>query len=116
MYKAIKENKIIAISETDKLFHCLLKDSVEEDKKHTVNDYEQYKGEYLLKSEIPAPTKEEQAEKRSIAYSQEVDPITCHIQRLRDSENPDEDEISELIKERDELVEEIKARYPYPEE
>lgn len=118
MFKALKDNKIIAISETDSEFKFLVKDSVETDTEHTCEDYEQYKGEYLLKSEIPAPTKEEQSEKRAEAYRQEVDPITCHIQRLGDEEQTPEieQEITELKTERSEKVEEIKERYPYPVE
>lgn len=53
MYKAIKDNKIIAISDTDNKFLCLVKDSVEEDAEHTVADYDQYNGEFLLKEDIP---------------------------------------------------------------
>ena len=64
----------------------------------------------------PAPSKEEQSEKRAAAYQQEVDPITSHIQRLRDAEQTEEiaAEIAELIAERDAKVAEIKERYPYP--
>lgn len=64
------------------------------------------------------PTEEEQKEKRALAYQQEVDPITSHIQRLRDKEQTEEiiAEINELINERALKVEEIKQRYPYPEE
>lgn len=68
--------------------------------------------------EIPAyvPTHEEQSENRAAAYQQEVDPITAHIQRLRDKEQTPETvaEIEQLIAERDAKVEEIKQRYPYP--
>ena len=62
------------------------------------------------------PTKEEQRENRANAYQQEVDPITSHIQRLRDMEQTEEiiAEIEQLKIERDAKVEEIKARYPYP--
>lgn len=60
------------------------------------------------------PTEEEQRENRARAYQQEVDPITSHIQRLRDEEGT-EDEVAELINERSLKVEEIKQRYPYPE-
>lgn len=64
----------------------------------------------------PAPTKEEQSKKRELAYKEEVDPITCHINRLKDKEQTEEivAEIEALIAERDEKVEEIKERYPYP--
>lgn len=118
MYKALKEGKIVAISETDSEFKFLVKDGVEGDPNHTCEDYEQYNGEYLLKSEIPAPTEEEQRQKREQAYTLEVDPITCHIDRLKDKEQTEEviAEIEALKQERDEKVEEIKERYPYPVE
>ena len=67
--------------------------------------------------EIPKhiPTEEEQRQNRANAYQQEVDPITSHIQRLRDKEQTPEiiAEIEQLIAERDAKVEEIKQRYPY---
>ena len=115
MFKAIKDNKIIAICETD-YFPLMDIDFSEEDTEHTVSDYEQYNCEYLLKSEIPAPTLEEQKEKRAQAYLIEVDPITAHIQRERDEEEPDEEKIAELLQERAEKVQEIKERFPYPDE
>lgn len=62
------------------------------------------------------PTKEEQQQARQQAYRNEVDPITCHIQRLGDEEQTAEiiAEIARLVEERKAKVEEIKARYPYP--
>ena len=68
--------------------------------------------------EQPEPTEEEQRQKRAVAYQQEVDPITCHIQRLEDEEQTPEieQEISELKQERSEKVQEIKQRYPYPDD
>lgn len=62
------------------------------------------------------PTEEEQKEKRALAYQQEVDPITSHIQRLRDKEQTEEiiTKINELIAERDIKVQEIVDKYPYP--
>ena len=114
MYKAIKENKIIAINGSGK-FPCLVYDIIEEDTEHNLEDYAQYKGEFLLKEDIPAPTEEEQRENRARAYKEEVDPITSHIQRLRDEEQTPEieAEIQALIEERALKVEEIKQRYPY---
>lgn len=66
--------------------------------------------------EIPEhiPTHEEQSNHRAYAYQQEVDPITSHIQRLRDIDPVPQEEIDELLAERDAKVEEIKQRYPYP--
>lgn len=61
------------------------------------------------------PTKEEQEQNRARAYQAEVDPITAHIQRLRDMEQTEEiiAEIEQLKLERDTKVEDIKSRYPY---
>ena len=66
----------------------------------------------------PEPTKEEQQKARENAYKAEVDPITCHIQRLGDEEQTAEviAEIASLVEERKAKVAEIKARYPYSEE
>lgn len=116
MYKAIKDGKIIAISDTDSEFICLVKDTVETDDTHTTADYAQYNGEYLLKTEIPAPTRDEQSEKREQAYEKETDPIQIHIDRLKDMEQTPEivAEIEALRIERDEKIAEIKARFPYP--
>lgn len=69
MYKAIKDNKIIAISEKkeviihtedgdtiqeitgEALFPCLVFDEVIEDTEHTVDDYALYGDEYLLNTD-----------------------------------------------------------------
>ena len=77
-------------------------------------------GEYVIVA-IPEPlppTKEEQQKAREEAYRAEVDPITCHIQRLGDEEQTPEviAEIASLVEERKAKVAEIKARYPYSEE
>lgn len=53
MFKAIKDNKIIAINETGD-FPCLIRDSIEEDTEHTVADYMQVNGEYVLTSSAEA--------------------------------------------------------------
>ena len=66
----------------------------------------------------PEPTKEEIAILREQAYIQEVDKITCHINRLKDEEQTPEviAEIAALVEERKAKVEEIKQRFPYPVE
>ena len=79
------------------------------------------KGSYLESVPNPeyVPTDEEQKQNRANAYQQEVDPITSHISRLRDTDPMTEEveqEIAELIKERDAKVKEIKERYPYSDE
>ena len=66
--------------------------------------------------EEPAPTEEEQRQKRAEAYRVEVDPITLQISRLRDEEQTTEivEKINELLQKRNELVVDIQERYPYP--
>ena len=68
--------------------------------------------------EPQAPTKEQVELARRQSYVIEVDPITCHIQRLGDEEQTTETiaEIAKLTEERKAKVEEIKVRYPYPVE
>lgn len=61
---------------------------------------------------------EECRQNREQAYASEVDCITAHINRLRDEEQTPEieQEIADLQAERTAKVEEIKERYPYPEQ
>lgn len=115
MYKVIKDKKIIAVLETN-IVIGLNYDTIEQDTEHNIADYDQYNGEYLLKSEIPAPTHEEQSKKREAAYIAETDPIQTHIDRLKDGEQTPEivAEIEALRIERDEKIAAIKERYPYP--
>ena len=47
MFKAIKDNKIIAINETGD-FPCLVHDSVEEDTEHQISDYIHCNGQFVL--------------------------------------------------------------------
>ena len=88
----------------------------------TEQDVEQdYAGNWYLEGYAPAkpePTKKEQQKAREEAYKADVDPITCHINRLKDEEQTPEviAEIAQLIEERKAKVEEIKQRYPYPAE
>lgn len=55
-------------------------------------------------------------ETRAGLYAAQVDPLTAHINRLRDEELTPEiaAEIAKLVEERKQLVEEIKANNPYP--
>lgn len=64
MFKAIKDNKIIAINETGD-FPCLIHDSVEEDTEHSVSDYMQVNGEFVLTSSAEA-IEEKKAEVRAV--------------------------------------------------
>lgn len=77
-----------------------------------------YNGSWYLKGyapQKPVPTNEEIKQARANAYVLEVDPITAHIQRLKDETPVPSGEIAALIAERDAKVVEIKSRYPYSE-
>jgi len=76
MYKAKNGEKIIAISDTDSEFKCLVKTGVELDETHTCEDYEQYNGEYILKQEVPVEYQNEQIRAaRQVRYESESDPL-----------------------------------------
>ena len=77
-------------------------------------------GKYQLVA-IPEPlppTKEEVSEIRRQLYIASADPITSHINRLRDEEQTDEviAQIEALKIERAEIVARIKEENPYPVE
>ena len=77
LYKTFKDNKIIAIN-TTKVFKFLNYDSIKQDRKHTIDDYEQLNstGEYVLKSEYPIEIRNEQIRaERQRRYEIESDPI-----------------------------------------
>lgn len=67
MFKAIKDNKIIAINETGD-FPCLVHDSIEEDTEHSVSDYLQVNGEYVLTSSADA-IEQKKADVRAVRNS-----------------------------------------------
>lgn len=76
MYKAIKDNKIIAVSDTDAEFPCLNKDNIVEDATHTAADYIEYKGEYVLQADYPIEERNEQIRaERQARYIEESDPL-----------------------------------------
>lgn len=114
MFIGYQNDKIAFVAETKEELEnmpCVTLDKIEE----TDKTYFLHNGEYVF--ELPEPTKEEIQVLRSEAYKNEVDPITCHIQRLGDEEQTAEviTEIANLVAERKAKVEEIKARYPYPD-
>lgn len=74
-----------------------------------------YNGEKYVAGYAPTIDNEYQSKMREKAYIAEIDPITAHIQRLRD-DDPESEEIATLIAERTAKREEIKARYHYVEE
>lgn len=74
-----------------------------------------YNGDKYLKGYTPSLDREYQSKMREKAYTQEVDPITSHVARLRDLEQTPEvkNKISELILEREAKIVSIKEKYPY---
>ena len=76
MYKAIKDNKIIAISDTDSKFSYLVKDDVVQDSEHKVSNYIEYDGEYVLETDYPIVAHNEQIRiERQARYEKESDPL-----------------------------------------
>lgn len=85
-----------------------------------------YNGRWYLKGYAPQKpqpdprpkTKEEVQKIREDLYRSEVDPITSHIQRLRDERQtePIKRQINDLLIERDNKVIKIRTENPYPEE
>ena len=116
MFLGYKNNKIIVVANTatelDKMNKYCQFDKIEE----TDKEYFMYNGEYVC--EVPFDQQvEEMRQARANAYASEVDPITAHINRLRDEEvvTPElEAEIRALMEERKQVVARIKAENPYP--
>ena len=73
---------------------------------------------YTSKEELFEAQTKAVEEIRASLYAAEVDPITAHINRLRDEELTTEvaNEIAKLVEERKIKVEEIKINNPYPVE
>lgn len=113
MYKALKENKIIAISDTDSEFKFLVKDSVVEDTEHTAEDYEQVNGEYLLKQDVPVDYQNEQIrQQRQARYVAESDPLRLDYDEALARGQEDADELkSQWLASKDKIREEL----PYVE-
>lgn len=74
-----------------------------------------YDGTWYIKGFSPQMPSEEAKRRRAALYLELVDPITAHISRLKDEEPIDEEKIKALIKERQDVVEKIKADNPYLE-
>ena len=117
MFIGYQNNRACYMSETREELEklpCVTLDKIEE-----VEFAELFNGAiYLDKEELlQVKTKEIEAIRREL-YIAEVDPITAHINRLRDEELTQDvaTEISRLVEERKQKVAEIKANNPYPVE
>ena len=86
MFKALKDNKIIAINETGD-FPCLIYDNVEEDTEHSIADYLQVNGEYVLTSSAEA-IEQKKADVRSVRnqYLEQTDKVMLVDYPITDDE------------------------------
>ena len=137
MFKAIKDRKIIAISEKKEviihtedgdiiqevtgkaLFPCMKIgsniDEVIEDTEHKVSDYKHYNGEFTLHN--IDKDNEEIRKARENAYRAEVDsPLMAEYNRKKTFNLFKDGEEKALLAEITAKVADIKARYPYPVE
>lgn len=117
MYKGIKDNKIIILKETNDFVGINL-DEVVEDTEYTIDDYDVYcydgkNSEYLLKSEIPNPTHDEQKAKRKAAYEDKIDEL--HSRKLRHEVLGDwtEEDEAEYKAQVIQLSKKIEEEFPY---
>ena len=73
MYKAIKENKIIAVNDSGE-FPCLVYDEVVEDNQHEVADFVMVESEFVLKTDEKAiEQQKEQVREVRNQYLEETD-------------------------------------------
>lgn len=109
MYKAIKDDKIIAISDIDNEFFCLVKDSVVEDTEHTTDDYDQYNGEYILKEDYPIEARNEEIRaQRQARYEVESDPLRLDYDEALAREQDNAEELKEQwLASKDKIREEL---------
>lgn len=100
MFKAIKDNKIIAVNESGS-FPCLVYDSIEEESKLKVDDFVDVGGEYL-------PITDEKAKDymKKTADAAELEELRSNMLNSNDAifaaleKSMTEKEVSDLIKQR----------------
>lgn len=115
MFIAYQNDKIAFVAETREELEAI--PHVSFDKIEEVPFAEMFNGViYTSKEELLQAQTKAVEETRASLYAAQVDPITAHINRLRDEELTPEiaAEIAKLVEERKLLVEEIKANNPYP--
>lgn len=132
MFKAIKDNKIIAISDEKEVavkignddfktelspesyFPCMVYDEVIEDTEHTCDDYEQYNGEFLLKEDVPAPSYEEVDKAREDYRKEHIDSKTAMRSRKMANGTWTDELEEEYLKLDSEVTNYIEVHFPYP--
>lgn len=112
MYKVIKDNKIVGVSED--IPSLLDEYEVIEDTEHTCDDYEQVNGEFLLKQDVPVDYQNEKIRaERQARYEAESDPIHLdYDEALARGEETAEQLRQDWLASKDKIREEL----PYIEE
>ena len=114
MWKFIQNNKIKEVREEDTFNRAFYDGEFIEDTEHTVSDYEQYNGEYVLKQDVPIDYKNEQIrQQRQARYIAEADPLRLDWDEsaARGEEQAEEKKQTWLAKK-----DEIRNDLPYIEE
>lgn len=83
MFKAIKDNKIIAINDSGE-FPCLVYDTVEEDIDHQLSDYTHCDGQFVLATSDEA--KEQTAAEVRAERDRRIDAVRWRIERYQTQE------------------------------
>lgn len=113
MFIGYQNDKIAFIAETKEELEnmpCVVLDKIEE----TDKTYFLHNGEYVC--EVPFDQQvEEMRQARAEAYKNEVDTLMAEYNRKKTFNLFEEGEEEALLAEIETKVEEIKARYPYPE-
>lgn len=112
MYKVIKDEKIIGISESQP--KLLDNYEIVQDIEHTCEDYEQVNGEFILKEDVPVDAINEQIrQQRQQRYETESDPIRLdYDEALARGEEIAEQLKQDWLASKDKIREEL----PYVEE
>lgn len=111
MWKFIQDNKIKEVREEDTFNRAFYVGEFEEDTDHTIDDYEQYDGEYVLKSSVPVDYKNEQIrQQRQYRFAIESDPLYLDYVEAQARWDETVDEKKQLWLDK---KDEIRAALPY---
>ena len=80
MFKAIKDNKIIAVNDSGE-FPCLVYDTIEEDTEHTLQDYVHCDGQFVLTTSNEAI--EQRKQEVRAERDRRIDAIQWRIERYQ---------------------------------
>lgn len=109
MWKFIQDNKIKEVREEDTFNRAFYDGEFIEDTEHTLSDYEQYNGEYVLKQDVPVDYKNEQIRlQRQARYIEEADPLRLDWDEAFARNEPNADEKKEIwLAKKDEIRQDL---------